>query len=79
MSATIKATTPDFRSELVNWRERLESAADAAPRDFELNGLLREVRNAIERLSAPESRAGSEPFVSFRDSWVRVISWFAGC
>src|SRR5256885_14002924 len=55
MSATIRATTPDLRSELVNWRERLESAANDAPRDFELNGLLREVRNAIERLSAPES------------------------
>ena len=55
MSATIRATTPDLRSELVNWRERLESAANEAPRDFELNGLLREVRNAIERLSAPES------------------------
>src|SRR5882724_5785719 len=55
MSATIRATTPDLRSELVNWRERLESAANDAPRDFELDGLLREVRHAIERLSAPES------------------------
>src|SRR6267154_2097238 len=31
MSATIRATTPDLRSELVNWRERLESAANADP------------------------------------------------
>src|SRR6266480_6943653 len=55
MSATVRATTPDLRSELVNWRERLESAANEVPRDFELNGLLLEVRSAIERLSAPES------------------------
>jgi sigma-B regulation protein RsbU (phosphoserine phosphatase) len=54
MSATIRATTPDLRSELINWRERLESAS-AGEQNFELNGLLREVRSAIERLSAPES------------------------
>src|SRR6266576_4449579 len=54
MSATIRATTPDLRSELINWRERLESAS-TAERNFELNGLLREVRNAIERLNVPES------------------------
>jgi sigma-B regulation protein RsbU (phosphoserine phosphatase) len=54
MSATVRATTPDLRSELINWRERLESAS-AGEQNFELNGLLREVRSAIERLSAPES------------------------
>jgi sigma-B regulation protein RsbU (phosphoserine phosphatase) len=54
MSATIRATTPDLRSELINWRERLESAS-TAEQNFELNGLLREVRSAIERLGAPES------------------------
>jgi sigma-B regulation protein RsbU (phosphoserine phosphatase) len=54
MSATIRATTPDLRSELINWRERLESAS-TAEQDFELNGLLREVRSAIDRLGAPES------------------------
>jgi sigma-B regulation protein RsbU (phosphoserine phosphatase) len=54
MSATIKAATPDLRSELINWRERLESAS-AAEQHLELNGLLREVKSAIERLSAPES------------------------
>ena len=54
MSATIRAITPDLRSELINWRERLESAS-TAEQNFEFNGLLREVRSAIERLSAPES------------------------
>src|ERR1043166_4332289 len=54
MSATIRATTPDLRSELINWRERLE-AASAADQGFELNGLLRKVKSAIERLSKPES------------------------
>jgi sigma-B regulation protein RsbU (phosphoserine phosphatase) len=53
MSATIRATTPDLRSELINWRERLESAS--GEQNLELNGLLREVRSAIERLGAPES------------------------
>jgi len=54
MSATIMAATPDLRSELINWRERLESAA-AAEQKLELSGLLREVESAIDRLSAPES------------------------
>jgi len=54
MSATIRAATPDLRSELINWRERLESAS-AGDQSLELNGLLREVRSAIERLSKPES------------------------
>ena len=55
MSAVMRATNPDLRSELVNWRARLEAAANDLPQDFELNGLLREVGSAIERLSAPES------------------------
>ncbi|HYW71658.1 MAG TPA: PP2C family protein-serine/threonine phosphatase [Pyrinomonadaceae bacterium] len=54
MSATIRAATPDLRSELINWRERLESAS-AGAEHLELNGLLREVKSAIERLSRPES------------------------
>jgi len=54
MSATIMAATPDLRSELINWRERLESAS-AAAENLELSGLLREVKSAIDRLSAPES------------------------
>jgi len=55
MSATIRATTPDLRTELINWRERLESAATSSQENIELSGLLREVRSAIERLGAPES------------------------
>ena len=54
MSATIRATTPDLRSELINWQERLESASTAAE-GLALNGLLREVKSAIEQLSKPES------------------------
>ena len=54
MSATIMAATPDLRSELINWRERLESAS-TSPQNLELSGLLREVKSAIDRLSAPES------------------------
>lgn len=55
MSATIRATAPDLRSELINWRERLESASIGSQDNIELSGLLREVRSAIDRLSAPES------------------------
>jgi sigma-B regulation protein RsbU (phosphoserine phosphatase) len=54
MSAAIRATTPDLRSELINWKERLESAS-AGDQSLELNGLLREVTSAIDRLSKPES------------------------
>ena len=54
MSATIQATIPDLRTELINWRQRLEATANSAD-GFELNGLLREVQTAIERLSQPES------------------------
>ena len=54
MSAAIRATTPDLRSELINWRERLVSAS-TAEHDIELGGLLREVQSAIERLTQPES------------------------
>ncbi len=55
MSATIRAAAPDLRSELINWKERLQSASIAAEQGVALNGLLREVQSAIERLSAPES------------------------
>jgi phosphoserine phosphatase RsbU/P len=51
MSATIRATTPDLRSELMNWRERLEANAKDSADAFQLNGLLREVNAAIESLS----------------------------
>ena len=55
MSATIRAAAPDLRSELINWRERLQAASLAADQAIAVNGLLREVQSAIERLSAPES------------------------
>jgi phosphoserine phosphatase RsbU/P len=55
MSAVIPAKSPDLRSELLNWRERLEEVANGSPNSFELNGLLREVQSAIERLTTPES------------------------
>lgn len=55
MSAVSPAKTPDLRSELLNWRERLETVANESPTNFELNGLLSEVQSAIERLTTPES------------------------
>jgi sigma-B regulation protein RsbU (phosphoserine phosphatase) len=50
MSAAIQAKTPDLRSELINWRERLEANARDTADTFQLNGLLREVTAAIDRL-----------------------------
>lgn len=56
MSATsIQATTPDLRTELINWRQRLETTARTSSDGAELAGLLREVQSAIERLTRPES------------------------
>ena len=55
MSAAIQAVQPDLKTELANWRERLEATAKASPDSFELNGLLREVSAAIERLRQKES------------------------
>lgn len=55
MSAVIPTTSPDLRTELLNWRERLEASAhDSADHD-QLGGLLREVSAAIERLGKKES------------------------
>lgn len=51
MSAAIQATTPDLRTELLNWRERLEASAKDSADLFQLGGLLREVKSAIDRLS----------------------------
>ena len=48
MSAAIRPVTPDLRSDLINWRERLQ--ATASPDTVRLDGLLREVSAAIERL-----------------------------
>jgi phosphoserine phosphatase RsbU/P len=51
MSAQMQATTPDLRSELIDWRERLEASARTTSDTFQLDRLLREVKAAIERLS----------------------------
>jgi len=51
MSAAIQATTPDLRTELINWRERLQATAKDSADTLQLSGLLREVTAAIERLS----------------------------
>lgn len=48
MSAAIQPVTPDLRSDLINWRERLR--ANSSPDTIRLDGLLREVTAAIERL-----------------------------
>ena len=50
MSAAIQATTPDLRTDLINWRERLEATAKNSADTMQLGGLLREVSAAIERL-----------------------------
>ncbi|HKP37620.1 MAG TPA: SpoIIE family protein phosphatase [Pyrinomonadaceae bacterium] len=54
MSATIQATIPDLRTELIDWRQRLEVAKSAAD-GVQLNSLLREVQTAIDALTRPES------------------------
>jgi phosphoserine phosphatase RsbU/P len=48
MSAAIQPVTPDLRSDLINWRERLR--ANSSPDTIRLDDLLREVSAAIERL-----------------------------
>lgn len=50
MSAAIQTALPDLRTELINWRDRLEVSAQASADSFKLNGLLREVKAAIEHL-----------------------------
>lgn len=55
MSAVIQATNPDLRTDLINWRQRLEATAKNSTGNFELTGLLREVQAAIENLTRAES------------------------
>lgn len=55
MSAAIQTATPDLRTELVNWKQRLESSAISSSDGLQLNGLLREVESAIERLTQQET------------------------
>lgn len=55
MSATIQAATPDLRTELINWRGRLEATAASSADTLQLGGLLREVKAAIDRLAHEDS------------------------
>jgi sigma-B regulation protein RsbU (phosphoserine phosphatase) len=55
MSATIQARIPDLRTELIDWRQRLEATAKNSTDGLQLSGLLREVQTAIEALTRPES------------------------
>ena len=55
MSAAIQATSTDLRTELINWRERLEATAANSADTLELSGLLREVKTAIDRLTHEDS------------------------
>ena len=55
MSAAIQAPIPDLRTELINWRQRLETTVSGSNSGIELGSLLREVQTAIEQLSQPES------------------------
>jgi sigma-B regulation protein RsbU (phosphoserine phosphatase) len=51
MSAVMPAAIPDLRSELINWKQRLEASAGDSAEMFPLDRLLREVNSAIEHLS----------------------------
>jgi sigma-B regulation protein RsbU (phosphoserine phosphatase) len=55
MSTAIQATAPDLRTELINWRERLEATAASSADMLQLSGLLREVTAAIDRLTHEDS------------------------
>src|ERR1044072_3073473 len=55
MSAAIQAPVHDLRTELINWRQRLETTVNTANGQAQLGSLLREVQAAIEALSKPES------------------------
>ena len=55
MSAAIQTTIPDLRTELIDWRQRLEATARDSTDSVQWNSLLREVAAAIERLSQRDS------------------------
>src|SRR5260370_9244110 len=55
MSAVIQIAPPDLRDELIDWQERLEASSKDSADTFQLNGLLREVKAAIERLGQADS------------------------
>lgn len=55
MSAAIQTKLPNLRSELIDWRERLEATARESADRVEWNSLLREVAAAIDRLGQKDS------------------------
>src|SRR5258707_12172296 len=55
MSAVIQIAPPDLRDELIDWQKRLEASSKDSADTFQLNGLLREVKAAIERLGQADS------------------------
>ena len=55
MSAAIQTKLPNLRSELIDWRERLEATARDSADRVEWNNLLREVAAAIDRLGQKDS------------------------
>jgi phosphoserine phosphatase RsbU/P len=55
MSAAIQTKLPDLRSELIDWRERLEATTRNSADRVEWNNLLREVAAAIDRLGQKDS------------------------
>jgi hypothetical protein len=48
MSAAIQAPVPDLRTELINWRQRLETTVNGANGQVQLVSLLREIQAAID-------------------------------
>src|SRR2546425_2759716 len=55
MSAAIQTTLPDLRTELIDWRRRLEATARDSTDSIQWNSLLREVAAAIDRLNQRDS------------------------
>ncbi len=55
MSAAIQAPILDLRTELINWRQRLETTVSTSNGQAQLGSLLREVQSAIENLTRSES------------------------
>jgi len=55
MSAVIQARATDLRTELISWRQRLETTVNTSNGEAQLGSLIREVQAAIDSLSKPES------------------------
>ena len=55
MSAAIQAPVLDLRTELINWRQRLETTVNSSNNHSQLAPLLREVQTAIDNLNRAES------------------------